>query len=479
METLDQFKQDLKDIIKKYYSDPIRFVEECFGVIPTAQQRAVLESLSSQKKVSVRAGHGVGKSALASWSIYWFLLTRPESKVICTAPTFHQLHDVLWAEAAKWRRKSELITQLFEWKQRRIECVLGPEDWWAAARTADKAEGLQGRHAGNFMLIVDEASGLDDEIFEATQGMLTSKNSYVLMLSNPTRNQGYFYDTFMNIKLQATWATHTLSCYDSIDDEGGLVSKTYIEDVANRYGEDSNVFRVRVLGEFPFDDKDSLIPHSWVMDATKREVTVRDEPLILGVDVGAGGDLSAIVPRKGAKVYDPITLNSKDTMEVVGWVNKVYKELDAYAICIDPIGIGKGGYDRLAELGIKNVFPVDVRRKSYKEGTKRLRDELWWTLREQFERGNISIPNDEDLIMELSSIKYKVESDSTIKIQSKTDMRRKHSAGGIGHSPDRADALSLTYYIEDELYTYEDEPDGWEGRGQTPTMNLDRGVAGY
>ena len=477
MATLDQLKEDLGGLVKRYYSDPVAFVKDSFGAKPTAQQEEVLRALSSRKKVSVRAGHGVGKSALASWAIFWFLLTRPESKIICTAPTFHQLYDVLWAEAAKWRRKSSLMTELFDYKQRRIECKLGPEDWWAAARTADKAEGLQGRHADNFMLIVDEASGLDDEIFEATQGMLTSPQSFVLMLSNPTRNQGYFYDTFMNSRLQGTWSTHTLSCYGSLIENGGLVSQDYIDDVANRYGEDSNVFRVRVLGEFPFDDKDSLIPHSWVISATKRQVTVRDEPLILGVDVGAGGDISAIVPRRGAKVYDPLTYNSKDTMEVVGWIAKAYKDLGAYAICIDPIGIGKGGYDRLSELGIRNVFPVDVRKSSSRAGTKKLRDELWWTLREQFEMGNIEIPNDEDLIMELSSIKYKPESDSTIKVQSKAEMRRKHSAGGIGHSPDRADALALTYYIQDDLYSYEDS-DNEFGFNPTPTMDLDRGAIG-
>ena len=476
---LTELKDGLEELTHMYYNDPIRFIKNEFRVTPTKQQSDVLTSLSSHRKVSVRAGHGVGKSTLASWAVYWFLLTRPESRILCTAPTFPQLYDVLWAELAKWRRNSKLITNLFDWKQKRIECVLGREDWWASARTADKPESLQGRHADNFMLIVDEASGIDDVIFQAAEGMLTAENTYVLMISNPTRNQGYFYDTHNDPMISKGWSIHALSCLDSLVKDGGLVSQAYVDDMASRYGADSPTFSIRVLGEFPLHDTDSLIPHSWVVDAVEKEVITGEEPLILGVDVGAGGDSSAICPRKGAQVYDILLNSSKDTMEIVGWVNRVAQELKPHAICIDPIGIGKGGYDRLVELGIKNVIPVDVRRKATKGGVKKLRDELWWTLREQFESGLISIPNDKMLINELSGIKYTAESDSTIKVQSKQQMRKSVTSGGIGHSPDRADALMLTMYIEDTLYM-EDGGEEEDRMKDTPTLELQgRGMAGY
>ena len=371
--------------------------------------------------------------------MYWFLITRPYPKIICTAPTFHQLYDVLWAEAASWRQKSQLITDLFDWKQRRIEAKWSPENWWAAARTADKGESLTGRHAGHFMLIVDEASGIDDRIFEASEGMLTGENSYVLLIGNPTKNSGYFFNT--HHKNKSLWKTITLSCYDS-----PLVSREYIEHRKIQYGIESNVFRVRVLGDFPISEEDSLIPYTWVTDAINKKISVRDEPDFMGVDVGAGGDRSVILHRRGAVVDRITTHNTKNTMELLGWIGKEAQESGAAAIFVDTIGVGKGVCDRLQELNFR-VYPVDVRSRARRQGFKRLRDELWWTTREQFERGTISIPDNEDFTGELTSIKYKPESDGTIKIESKLDMRRR----GLS-SPDIADALCLTYYLDEDLF---------------------------
>ncbi len=436
---LAQLAAGMEQLSLKYYWDPVLFVQEIFKAEPTKQQIGVLQSLSSHKKVSVRAGHGVGKSTLASWAVFWFLLTRPESKIICTAPTFHQLYDVLWSEAAKWRRVSPLITSLFSWKQKRIECVLGPEDWWAAARTADKPEALAGRHAGHIMLLVDEASGIDDRIFEAAEGMLTSENSYALMLSNPTRSDGYFYRSHTRDK--SLWSAHHLSCKDS-----PIVSERYVHEMGLKYGLDSNVYRVRVTGDFPLADDDVLIPIGWVEAAVNRDIEVTNEPLFFGVDVGAGGDKSVILQRRGSKVIDIKSHTTKNTMELLGWIALEAEKAKPAAIFVDPIGIGKGVYDRLAELNYI-VYPVDVRMRARKPGFKRLRDELWWNTRTLFEKGLISIPNNEDLIGELSTIKYKPESDGTVKIEGKAELRRRRE-----HSPDIADALCLTTYFEDRMF---------------------------
>lgn len=461
-----QLKVDFKLLAKRYFNHPELFVKETFKATPTEQQSLVLTSLAKDRKVSVRAGHGVGKSTLASWAIYWFLLTRPYPKIICTAPTFHQLHDVLWAEAASWRQKSKLIQDCFEWQQRRIHAKWSPNNWWAAARTATKGESLTGRHAGHFMLVVDEASGIEDPIYEAAEGMLTSANTYVLMIGNPTKNAGYFYDS--HNKDKNAWSTHNLSSRNS-----PLVDKRYVEDMEARYGFNSNTFRVRVLGEFPYDEEDTLIPFGWVEESKGRDTVISEnEALVFGVDVGAGGDKSVILHRRGSKVEKITTHNTKNTMELVGWIAKEAAEFRPAAIFIDPIGVGKGAYDRLAELDF-NVFPVDVRTKARKPKFRRLRDELWWATREHFEKGLISLPEDADqLIKELSNIKYKVESDGSIKIESKSEMRRRN----LG-SPDEADALCMTYYypdtvwnreledLTDPLAKYDEGPSRGESRG--------------
>ena len=390
-------------------------------------------------------------STLASWALYWFLLTRPSPKIICTAPTFHQLYDVLWAEAAAWRLKSPMITQMFEWKQRRIELNDDKRraTWWAAARTASKGEALTGRHAGHFFLIVDEASGIEDPIFEAAEGMLTNENSYVLLIGNPTKNAGYFHDS--HTKNRKIWAIHHLSCIECAENwyhGSPLTGPTYISDMKYKYGEDSNTYRVRVLGDFPFDEKDTLIPYSWVESARERDFVTSDvDPLMLGVDVGAGGDKSVILHRRGGKVEKIDTHNTKNTMELVGWVAKAAQEAKPQAIFIDPICIGKGAFDWLRELNYR-LYPVDVRRKSTKPNFERLRDELWWRTREHFERGLISIPNNDDLITEVGNIKYEIKSNGKTKVESKAQMRKRNMP-----SPDHGDALMMTYYLDDKVFT--------------------------
>ena len=148
---------------------------------------------------------------------------------------------------------------------------------------------------------------------------------------------------------------------------------------------------------------------------------------------------------------------------------------DLLTIAIDPIGIGKGSFDRLVQYGLRNVFDVDVRRKSPNPGYRRLRDYLWWKLRGRFENGTISIPNDQDLIIDLSSIKYTTEtSKSEVKIGSKKEARKI-----TGKSSDEGDALMHTEYVEEwmlgDFYMDEDEMNDF-----TPTMERQRSpMTGY
>ena len=438
--TPEELKSGLSTIVKQYYNDPVGFVKGIFKVNPTEQQAAVLKSLAQSKKVSCRAGHGVGKSALASWAVYWFLLTRPFPKIICTAPTFHQLHDVLWAELSKWRRNSALITEAFEWTQKRIEAKWAKTDWFAAARTPEKAEGFQGRHAGHILLIVDEASGISQEIFEASEGMLTGENSYVLLLGNPTKNSGYFYDSHNRDK--DFWATHVLPCHDS-----PLVHQDYIDDMAGKWGVDSNVYRVRVLGEFPDSEEDVLIPRDWVISAVNRDIQPQpNDPVTIGVDVArGGGDYSVILIRKGNKVLSIDKYNYPDTMSLTGTVMEAVHKWKPSAVFVDVIGVGAGVYDRLRENGVAGVYPVNVSESAgQKHKYFRMRDELWHRTRELFEQRIISIPDDKELVDELSMVKVLApDSAGRLKVESKKQMKTRGE-----QSPNKADALCLTNYFK-------------------------------
>lgn len=449
MGTKQDFITYLERIQTKYYYDPVGFTRDILKVEPTIQQIEIMNAVVKHKKVSVRSGHNIGKSGLASFLTWWFETTRSHPKVICSATTREQLYDVLWAEIAKWKRRDPILDACFEHTHDMLFFKGYPNTWWAAARTANKQEGIAGRHSNNQMLIFDEVSGMDDDILEASEGLMSGKNVYVLMISNPTRPSGYFYETQMNPKLRKHW--HPMK-YSSLDSP--LADPAWLEYMLDKYGKDSPVYMVRVLGEFPIDSENTLIPRSWVLDAVDREFVIdRHAPRILGVDVGAGGDQSVIAHRQGGVCDRIVRFNTADTMKLVGLIAKEYTDYNASAICIDNIGIGKGAFDRLRERRF-NVYAVDVRRNAPVPGYDKVSDWLWWTMRESFEAGTIAIPNDHDLQLELWSVKYEPGSGDEIKVEKKKEMKKR-----IKYSPDSAEALRNTYFLDDNSFFGSDEDD--------------------
>lgn len=151
---------ELVNSMKKYIQDPVLFVRNVLKVKPDKWQEECLQAIANNGRVAVRSGHGVGKTALESWVILWFLFTRPFPKIPCTAPTQQQLLDILWPEISKWLKRSELMDSLFDWQKTKIQNRIFPERWFATARTASKPENMAGFHEEHLLFVIDEASGL-------------------------------------------------------------------------------------------------------------------------------------------------------------------------------------------------------------------------------------------------------------------------------------------------------------------------------
>lgn len=127
-----------------YYADhPADFVEDLLHVTPDKNQRAILDSVAKNQMTSVRSGHGIGKSAVEAWTVIWFMSTRPFPKIPCTAPTQHQLFDILWAEISKWLRNNKALERELMWTKEKVYMKQYPEEWFAVARTASKPDALQ------------------------------------------------------------------------------------------------------------------------------------------------------------------------------------------------------------------------------------------------------------------------------------------------------------------------------------------------
>lgn len=442
----DQFQID-------YRNNPVRFVKEVLGVQPDVWQADMMTAVAQgHRRISVRSGHGVGKSTAVSWLTLWYLLTRYHCKIVVTAPTSAQLYDALFAEIKRWiKEMPPILQELFEVKAERIELKALPQENFISARTsrAEQPEALQGIHADNVMLIADEASGVPEQVFEAAAGSMSGHNAVTILLGNPVRSSGFFYDT--HTRLAGEWWTRRVSCIDS-----PRVSDAYVKEMASRYGEESNAYRIRVLGEFPRSDDDTVIPMELLELAVQRDVKPSQfAPTVWGLDVARfGSDSSALCKRAGNAVTEPVRVwRNLDLMQLTGAVVAEWEALTPSErpgeILVDSIGLGAGVVDRLRELGLPargiNVAESPALGLTYRN----LRAELWHKARAWLEKRDCRLPKDERLISELATVRYSFTSNGKIQIESKDEIRKRGLA-----SPDLADAFVLTFASDAATASY-------------------------
>ena len=436
-----------------YKNDPVRFVREVLGIEPDPWQADLLDAIASgERRISVRSGHGVGKSTVVSWAAIWYILTRFHTKIVLTAPTSAQLYDALFAEIKRWIKElPQPLQDLLDAKAERIELRASPTENFISARTsrAEQPEALQGIHAEHVMLIADEASGVPEQVFEAAAGSMSGHSAVTILLGNPVRSSGFFYAT--HTRLANQWWTRKVSCTDS-----SRVSKEYVEEMAIRYGEESNAYRIRVLGEFPKSDDDTVIPMDLLDSAKQRDVVgSKVAPMIWGLDVARfGSDSSTLCKRKGNEVTESIRRwRNLDLMQLTGAVVAEWEALEEpdrpQEILVDSIGLGAGVVDRLRELNLPargiNVSESPAMGTTYRN----LRAELWYKAKAWLERRDCRLPQDEQLITELATVRYKFTSNGKLQIEAKEDIRKR----GLP-SPDLADAFVLTFATDAATVSY-------------------------
>ena len=315
-----------------------------------------------------------------------------------------------------------------------------PDEAFISARTsrAEQPDSLQGVHSRSVLLVVDEAAGVPEQVYEAAGGSMSTPGAITILAGNPTRTTGMFWRT--HTVEASRWYARRVSSLES-----RYVDPAYAKEIAERHGLESNHYRVRVLGEFPLAEGDTLIPAVLVEDAMRRAAEIDElAPEIWGVDVARFGmDASCLVKRKGFTMLEPPRRwGGFDTMQVTGAVMAEYKRVSVTppaAIVVDAIGIGAGVADRLRELKLPAI-DVNVAESPSTEGRfVRLRDELWQSVRDWFDNRACSLPWDDLLRDELCAPRYGFSSDGKLKVESKDQLRSR----GL-RSPDSADALALT-----------------------------------
>lgn len=451
-----------------YAVRPVQFIQDTIGAVPDRFQCEMLRAVPDLRDrrlrskgdgtvrhgLAVRSGQGVGKTACLAWITIWWLYVHPTAKIPITSTKREQLSDNLWPEMNRWILRSKLRAD-YVWAKEKVFLVGREELNFAVARTGSTQETLQGYHDDFLLIIVEEASGVDDVVFEPLEGTLTNEEAVLVMAGNPTRASGHFFDAFHRDK--PWFATMHIP---QVRADGSLhprIAADHVSRIKAKYGENSNYYRIRVMGEFPAADPDALIPWDIVNAAVGRKVEHSDlyRP-VWGVDVAYfGNDNSTLAKRQGRKLMEPIkTWNHMDNVQLAGAIIREYEDtaedLRPHAIYVDVIGYGAGVKDILREAELP-VHGVNVAESASSSSMfNRRRDELWWRTREWFMAQDCSMPNDEALIDELTTPKYEHTMHGQIRVEKKEEMKKRLPERG---SPDRADALCLTFSLGRDLMT--------------------------
>lgn len=454
--------QVFQNKIPIYRHDIALFSEEVVGFEPDDWQRAVFKDVAEANRVTVKSGQGVGKTGTEAVLLLWFLCCFPFPKIIATAPTKRQLNDVLWSEVAKWQSKSPLLEHILKWTKTYIYMVGYEKRWFATARTATKPENIQGFHEDNMMFIVDEASGIAEPIMEAILGTLSGANNKLIMCGNPTKTSGTFYESHTSDR--ANYCCHTVNSENS-----PRTNKENIASLKRKYGEKSNVVRVRVYGEFPEQEDDVFLPFAWIERSIATEISQDTAKGIInsidiGCDVARFGDDKTCIGYKineVAKFYKKY--NGQDTTWTKNNIATLYLKLkEKYKftgninVKVDDGGVGGGVVDQLRELkrsepekyNTMHIYPINFglplpKHRYYDDSTTFMMGVVRELIQPFDEQGNdkavdLILPNDNDLIGQLSCRKYSFTSKSKQKVESKKDMKER----GLS-SPDEADCILL------------------------------------
>lgn len=447
----------------RYRRDPVAWAEERAGLELWSKQREILYSLRDNPNTAVKSCHSAGKSFISAVATCWWIDVHPPglARVITTAPTSSQVDAVLWFEIGRLHRRLDLVGEckIREWSIGRQLVALGrkPPDHQQAA--------FQGMHAKFLLVIYDEAFGIPKNLWDEGTSLASNEYARQLAIGNPD-GPGEFED---RCKPSSPWNTIHISYRHSPAYTGekvskslaeNLISRRWVEERRNDWGEDSALFVSKCDGDFPKQgDPFSVVPHHWAARCRVNELP-SDDIVEAGIDVGAGADRTVIRERRGMRAGREEVFVDDDPMRTVGRLVEKIVDWGVQRVKIDVTGIGWALAGRLRELSRKHnptskecTHSAEVVRVNFGEGPSpgnegkflNRRAEIYWTIGRELSRLELwdLTAVEDDVIHELTASRYEImDSKGKIKVEPKKNVIKR--LGGL--SPDRAEALLLAFY---------------------------------
>ena len=452
-------------LARHWWSDPVAFATDVLGTQLWRSQREIARAVRDHRRVAVRSCHAAGKTYLAATLVCWYLYTRRDAVVLTTASTFRQVRYVLWRaiHALVRNARQPLGGELLD-----TELRLG-DRWFALGLSTDQPDRFQGFHAPRLFVVIDEPGAIPEPVFGAIEGVLASGDTRLLMIGNPTANHGPFYDAFH--RHADAYRTFRISAFDTPNftapsagadpsgDQGfddaavavNLVSRKWVEQRRSLWGETSDLYRSRVLAEFPQHGTDELFSLALLDAALVAEVgsAPTTDRAALGVDIARyGRDATAFSWVVGGRLIRQRQYHGASLTETTGRIIEELRLNPGLIVALDDTGVGGGVTDRLRE---QNWEPLAVNFGAAAEDRTHYANrgsELYQRLHDALQPHDTRRPNRltieetiatrDALFGELSVVRYRVQSDGRRIVQ-------KRGNRTSGPSPDLADSLALAW----------------------------------
>lgn len=464
---MDRKKNWKSELILRGRQDPAWWIESVLGDSLWNRQKDICQSVIEHERTAVVASFGVGKTMLAARLAIWFLCCFKPSKVVTTAPTLRQVKDLLWSELRNAHKKAiipiggELLQLSLKFDEDHF-CVGFSTD----AENMDKFTGL---HQSNLLVIFDQAGGIDPNIWEASEGLMTSANCKWLAISNSAISTGELanicmpdrrsrFGTWNVLKVKASESPNVVAGKNLIP---GLVAHDWVKKREEAWGRDDPLYKIFVEAEFIPDSEMVVVPYKAIVDAFNMNGELGSH-IEVGLDVARmGTDSTVWTAVSGSRVMEVKRVTGNTTMQVVGLTVEFVKHLqETYglpvtAVKIDVIGLGAGVYDRLIELDDENIeIPVvavnnaEVQIVVDKERYSNVRAEMAWAFRHRIDHGGVGLAAvqvhdyeiKEYIRGDIQAMRYKITSQGKIQLLPKEELKK-----NLGRSPDYWDSLVMAF----------------------------------
>lgn len=465
----------------RYQEDPVAFFREILGVEPWEKQVEILEAVRDHPRVAVASGHKVSKSHSAAGLALWYYCSFPDARCVMSSTTSRQVDQILWRELRMMRARggrcldckaedpegrtiprpcphSSLIDAVTEGELARTG--LKSKDFREIVGfTAREAEAVAGTSGRNLMYIIDEASGVGDDIFEAIEGNRAG-GARIVLFSNPTRTSGEFFEAFHGkSQFYVTLCVSSEETPNVVQGKTvipGLATREWIDEKKEEWGEDSPLYKVRVRGEFALNEDGKIFSIHLIEQAQQRwHETPESGRLFIGLDPAGpsgSGDETVYAVRRGLKLIELVShrgLNDEaHLVHLLSLLNKHRLPRETPVVVLDREGaIGASLYGLVKNYhdGNRKQFEFVAVKSSGKAVRQpivydRIRDELAANLEAWFRDGG-SILEDAKLEAELHEPEWEQQANGKLKLTPKDKLKKE-----LGRSPDRFDALSMAVW---------------------------------